>query len=459
MKRLQIIVSLLMFAFVANSQSLTPSGNIKIDPYPFVTQSSTKATRWVWDSTLFSSYMDTKTGKKWADQRDEVFNPTIIIEMRKNIVTGALEKYDSIVQHFYGPDLLQSMEKYPWCSDGWRDTIQYEAYTQDQKATVKMGKTYSRYYCKVYSGTKNLYSYYDDGSLYTNLLFVLDTINMVWVKSDQTFYFYNEHGDIDSTVIQKWNEVNNTWENYFISSYNYDSQNRVTQVRTQRVDENGQLKDTLFTYYIYSGLETYVTYQVWDAVRNNWQDVSREVYIYSNTIINGDTLLIEYYTQEYNAGAWDNVEDFLYEYDSLKRIITKTGRRWSTSDNQWTDSARVRYEYNENNLLGRYYQDAWFGSSWGNTYNETYYYSQVQYNALSEWSNGIEIYPNPATDYVRITGVPDGLVKIYNLSGQLIYQSRLAGDLMNISHLQPGVYILKVSDNNNNQTNLRLIKQ
>ncbi len=458
MKRGVLLFVFLIFAFLVHAQSLNGPDNVRTDPYPVISQSNIKATRWVWDSTHFSSYQDTKTGKKWASQRDEVFNPTVIIEVRKNRMTGALEKYDSIVQHFYGPDILQSIEKYPWCSGSWKDTIHYEKYTQDQKAIIKMGINYSRYYCKTYSGTKKIYKYSDNGRLFSNTSYSLDTSSMVWVKTQQTIYYYRDDGKLDSTVQQKWSETNNNWQDQLLSNYFYDSKNRLKQIRTQKIEPDGQLKDTLFVYYTYIDLQTFITYQAWDSVRNNYKNTTREVYIYSDTILPGDTLLIEYYTQHWDVSKWVNNEDYLYKYDSLKRIITKTKRLWSTNDNQWKNSFRKRYEYDENNLLAKYFQDSWFGTTWDDTYDEVYYYSQVQYNPVDDRSDGIKIYPNPAINYIRITGIPDGLVKIYNLSGQLIYQARLANDLLNISHLKPGIYIIQISNNKTHFTH-NLIKQ
>ncbi len=59
------------------------------------------------------------------------------------------------------------------------------------------------------------------------------------------------------------------------------------------------------------------------------------------------------------------------------------------------------------------------------------------------------VYPNPSGDFIKITSKVDTQlsVKIYNLSGRKVKSSIIySNDLMNISELKSGTYILKVND-------------
>ena len=58
--------------------------------------------------------------------------------------------------------------------------------------------------------------------------------------------------------------------------------------------------------------------------------------------------------------------------------------------------------------------------------------------------HSIKIYPNPATDYLNISGIlPATIIKIYNISGTLALQST-NNERINISQLENGTYFLKV---------------
>jgi hypothetical protein len=70
----------------------------------------------------------------------------------------------------------------------------------------------------------------------------------------------------------------------------------------------------------------------------------------------------------------------------------------------------------------------------------------------------VAIYPNPTNNIFEIKADSEILkVEVYNLSGQLVYQSNTLKN--NIGHLNAGMYLVKVTDVNNHQTNQKLIKR
>jgi hypothetical protein len=73
----------------------------------------------------------------------------------------------------------------------------------------------------------------------------------------------------------------------------------------------------------------------------------------------------------------------------------------------------------------------------------------------------IVLYPNPATNYLSVKGLTDlADLKIYNLYGQLLesYAVYNSEDLLNVSHLTPGSYVIIINYNNAVSTR-KLIKQ
>ncbi|MCA6362831.1 MAG: T9SS type A sorting domain-containing protein [Bacteroidetes bacterium] len=76
---------------------------------------------------------------------------------------------------------------------------------------------------------------------------------------------------------------------------------------------------------------------------------------------------------------------------------------------------------------------------------------------------GFEVYPNPATDLVNVSGRFSGdvMVEIYAATGQLLLQSQMHSGTnsltLNTSMLPEGVYLLKLSDGNRQPRSAKLV--
>ncbi|WP_111308535.1 T9SS type A sorting domain-containing protein [Confluentibacter sediminis] len=76
---------------------------------------------------------------------------------------------------------------------------------------------------------------------------------------------------------------------------------------------------------------------------------------------------------------------------------------------------------------------------------------------------GLSIYPNPVTEgrtYINITTKKNFSknIEIYNVLGKQVYSTVLTGKELNISSLNTGVYILKITENNISETRKLVIK-
>lgn len=57
----------------------------------------------------------------------------------------------------------------------------------------------------------------------------------------------------------------------------------------------------------------------------------------------------------------------------------------------------------------------------------------------------IQIFPNPVSDYIQISGINDGkMMQIYNIDGRLI-KSEIFDSKVDVSQLIPGAYVLKIT--------------
>ncbi len=74
-------------------------------------------------------------------------------------------------------------------------------------------------------------------------------------------------------------------------------------------------------------------------------------------------------------------------------------------------------------------------------------------------SQGVQVYPNPATDFLNITKVSDkATYTIYNMAGQAVSKGKVTDNKVAVSKLQQGVYIIAV-DYDGEVSKLKFIKK
>ena len=74
---------------------------------------------------------------------------------------------------------------------------------------------------------------------------------------------------------------------------------------------------------------------------------------------------------------------------------------------------------------------------------------------------GLSIYPNPATGQkIYITTPHDSpkLVEIYNVLGKNVLSAQLVGSELNISTIEPGIYIMKIREGNKSATRKLVVR-
>ncbi|MDT0643428.1 T9SS type A sorting domain-containing protein [Zunongwangia sp. F363] len=75
--------------------------------------------------------------------------------------------------------------------------------------------------------------------------------------------------------------------------------------------------------------------------------------------------------------------------------------------------------------------------------------------------SGLSIYPNPVTGgkvYISTTRNLEKEIEIYNVLGKPVKKLRLRGKELDVSALTPGIYILKIEEQNSKATRKLVIK-
>ncbi|WP_258561901.1 glycine-rich protein [Chryseobacterium chendengshani] len=73
--------------------------------------------------------------------------------------------------------------------------------------------------------------------------------------------------------------------------------------------------------------------------------------------------------------------------------------------------------------------------------------------------NNINIYPNPATDFLNVTKVSDKATYIiYNIAGQLVIKGDMTGGRIDVSGLKKGTYVIAIEDKGKDLLKSKFIK-
>ncbi len=72
----------------------------------------------------------------------------------------------------------------------------------------------------------------------------------------------------------------------------------------------------------------------------------------------------------------------------------------------------------------------------------------------------LQVYPNPATDFIQITGIEYDRVQIQNLLGQIVYSFETnSTEAINIESIEDGIYLVSVLRNNQIVETKKLLKK
>ena len=145
-----------------------------------------------------------------------------------------------------------------------------------------------------------------------------------------------------------------------------------------------------------------------------------------------------------NVVNGDPSDAILGQIGDLATLLT-----WNTSD------ASDDFEMNRNNIVYTWQMNRnpfidypnLADYIWGNHVGDVWFSSLSTQNNVSL---NVSIFPNPATNTITISGIKtDAMIEIYSLSGAKLYQNNFNGETQISLNLSSGIYLAKITSENN----------
>lgn len=325
---------------------------------------------------------------------------------------------------------------------------------------------------------KEEYNYSTGGRL-------LQMIYGSWMKTEgdrhkyKVDFTYDATGNLIMEMGWRWDTITVQWLNNYMSENTYDANgNRIIETSYfWHSDDSLWFDDYIYEYaYDENGYMTQESYKFWDEYNNKWQYYSR--FDYTNdengncTQFNrfkwddiSDKWVISYHYEyifdengheiQLLVSAWDTIlhqgipdTKHDYSWDGNGNMIRDLYYTWDTITGQWENYKKYDYTYDVNGNVSRYTYDMWNKdiSDWTYFDRAFKYYSLLDItgtygNELSE----INVWPNPASDYLIFDIDESGAVKvvIYDMQGRKVLARQLDNSKpqVPVSHLNNGIYL------------------
>lgn len=166
------------------------------------------------------------------------------------------------------------------------------------------------------------------------------------------------------------------------------------------------------------------------------------------------------FTDTYQITGQGPAASFTAEYDAYGTLILPFGTYQNVVRQKTVEGSRTEYIWYNTNPFFALLQGSSSDSLLGLAKSTTLGVQDVQNDLL------FSVYPNPVEDVLRVT-IPDhtkGNLKfqVYDLSGKCVLDQTVSASaevLLPVKNLQSGVYLLRVTDQENQSQSIRIIKK
>jgi len=302
-----------------------------------------------------------------------------------------------------------------------------------------------------YLNSRKIVMTLDENGLETQTLVSFWDVNEeLWVEAWKYEYNYNA---IDALLLETeyaWDEDASDWALSWKTDYTYNEDDKLIT----KEEFNWDSQTSLWTTY----WESIITY---DAGGNIDQQLD----------------------SEYLEGIWQEQWKGVYTFDEQNNPLTEIYSQWDEATTQLAPTLKWEYVYDQGTLLSELVvpPKSWFVpdyrmqivskplgyisyeystdiSDFEVYYQEVYYYNEHYPTKVigSETSHIASIFPNPAREYITFTFAGkyhQVSFELYDVTGRRVIIKEVEnGDLLNLEGLQDGIYLYRISADEQIQT-------
>ena len=171
------------------------------------------------------------------------------------------------------------------------------------------------------------------------------------------------------------------------------------------------------------------------------------------------------YTLKDQRPIWDDEQMYRFSYYEFDKTVKVNSTFYVGIRQQYSKTINIGFDSSTDNHKYVFYEvgEGWKNSSFPGSLmirpvmGKNPYYVGIEEN--QEVTCGLNVYPNPTNNVVRIEGIDADSCKeivIYDLAGRAVKQYQYCNEL-NVSELQNGVYMLRVINNDGSFETVKLL--
>lgn len=330
----------------------------------------------------------------------------------------------------------------------------------------------------------SIYELFINGSWEKQTKHIIENDNQGRKLREESFYWNKNQWEMTSgnKTIVEVNSSQKTIETDYVFNENIKSyvtsnrriinsnDGRVEEIIMQTPSNEGWINTNAEGYdYSTNGQIANIYYLTWDGVQWKNEELISDIDWFNYQELQANTMLL----QVWNGIDWEPQQKVSNEYKRNGGVSSTT---FNYIDNEWVYEMRYEEEfdmhknpkgykvekYQDNNWLVLYENVMEYtydaqnrltesilkindGIKLSNVYKEEFSYEKT--TGINQQTFALSIFPNPSTDYVQIKAEEEqGIVNIYNLSGQLVKTNAIENSSSNkiyVEDLISGIYLVE----------------
>ena len=326
--------------------------------------------------------------------------------------------------------LLTKSIKWNWRYDEkyWKGESKIDFFYQNEKligSVEYMWWNDSANWVKKY---KNEYEYNLDTIIEIQYYNYIETSNLK--KTQKRKFYYNKNWKIKEEIIFDWYVSYNKFTEWKKMTYEYDNNNRLIE---------------------------YIDY--WHFV--DWEYDSKDIYVFNDDSSTMENIGFEWKNDSWEEN-WRTKDNFIYENNHLNKLIRHGQTCWPALDScAFTVMNTYDFKYENERLVERI---RYFSTGRYDEKIECFYSEKtlgIEGNSNEKYD--IRVYPNPAHDYLIISGQNIRQINVYTINGILVYSKKnVYGNedvRIDISTMNKGLYLFQTITKNGIEIRRKIIKQ